>query len=235
MQNLQNPNHIAIIMDGNNRWAKEKNLPTKKGHQEGSKKIKQIIKYCIKLQIKYLTLYAFSTENWKRPKKEINDLFFLIKNYIDKDISDLDKYGVKIVICGDLSQIEKSLKEKIIKLTQKTQNNNKIIVNIAFNYGSRDEITKAVKNIAQKIKKEEIQIDDINEDLISQNLYQPNIPDPDLVIRTGGFLRMSNFLLWQSSYSELYFTDIFWPDFSEKHLDKAIENFNLRKRNYGNR
>jgi undecaprenyl diphosphate synthase len=229
------PTHIAIIMDGNNRWAKQRMLPAKLGHKSGSNSIKELIKAALELKIKYVTIYAFSTENWSRPKKEVEDLMLLLQNYLENDIEDIIKYGVKILSSGKLSELDPKIENKIKAIKERTKDNKNITLNVAFNYGSRAEITDAVKQITQNIIDQKINISDINEELISKNLYNPEIPDPDLIIRTGGCSRLSNFLLWQSSYSELYFTNTLWPDFKKKNLEKAIDEFNQRKRNYGAR
>lgn len=229
------PKHIAVIMDGNHRWATKRMLPVKLGHKAGAVAIKELIKSALEFQIQYITIYAFSTENWSRSKEEVTDLMKLLQNYLENDVADLIKYGVKILSSGDLSQLDPKVEQKIEIIKNKTKNNQHITLNVAFNYGSRAEITQAVKNIAKDIKDNKIKLSDINEDLISSNLYNPEIADPDLIIRTGGCNRLSNFLLWQSSYSELYFTDTLWPDFGKNDLKNAIKNFNKRKRNYGTR
>ena len=229
------PEHIAIIMDGNSRWAQRKMLPVKLGHRSGANAIKELIKSSLEFKIKYVTIYAFSTENWSRQKEEIGDLMIILQNYLENDVNDLIKYGIKIVTSGQISELDPKIQEKIENIKEKTKNNDNMVLNVAFNYGSRAEITNAVKNISQDIVDNKIDISDINENLISQNLYNPDIPDPDLIIRTGGYNRLSNFLLWQSSYSELYFTNILWPDFKKQNLQEAIEDFNQRKRNYGAR
>ncbi len=229
------PEHIAIIMDGNSRWAQRKMLPVKLGHRSGANAIKELIKSSLEFKIKYVTIYAFSTENWSRPKEEIGDLMIILQNYLENDVNDLIKYGIKIVTSGQISELDPKIQEKIENIKEKTKNNDNMVLNVAFNYGSRAEITNAVKNISQDIVDNKIDISDINENLISQNLYNPDIPDPDLIIRTGGYNRLSNFLLWQSTYSELYITNILWPDFKKQNLQEAIEDFNQRKRNYGAR
>lgn len=230
-----NPDHIAVIMDGNNRWAKKKILPTKLGHKAGASAIKELIKSALEFKIKYITIYAFSTENWSRPESEVDDLMHLLQEYLENDVHDLIKYGVKILVSGDLSNLEQKTQDKIKSIKQKTQNNQNITLNVAFNYGSRAEIVRSCQKIAQNVKDNKINISDINENLISQNLYNPELPDPDLIIRTGGYNRLSNFLLWQSSYSHLYFTDILWPDFNKKDLKSAINDFKQTQRNYGAR
>ncbi len=234
-QSLKVPTHIAVIMDGNARWAKNKGLPVAMGHKAGSKAIKTLVKSAIEFGVKYLTIYAFSTENWQRPKEEVGYLMFLLKEYLTKEVNDLIENGVKIVVSGNLENIEESLVKRIRSIEEQTKNNQAICLNVAFDYGSRQEIVDGLKKIVLAIEENKINLSEINEDLISKNLYQSQIPDPDLLIRTAGELRLSNFLLWQLAYSELYFTEKFWPDFSKEDLYEAIFNFNQRKRNYGKR
>jgi undecaprenyl diphosphate synthase len=222
-------------MDGNARWAKSKNLPLAMGHKAGSNAIKTLVKSAAEFGVKYLTIYAFSTENWQRPKEEVGNLMFLLKEYLSKEVDELIENGVKIVVSGSLENVEKSIVNKIKDIEEQTKNNQTICLNVAFDYGSRQEIVDAVKKIIVNIQDKKIIFEQINEALISQNLYQPQLPDPDLLIRTAGELRLSNFLLWQLAYSELYFSDKFWPDFSKEDLQKAILDFNQRKRNYGKR
>jgi len=229
------PTHIAVIMDGNARWAKSKGLPVSIGHKYGSQAIKILVQSAAEFGVKYLTIYAFSTENWQRPKEEVGYLMFLLKEYLAKEINELIKNDVKIVVSGSLENVEKSIVEQIRKIEEQTKDNKTICLNVAFGYGARQEIVDSFKKILVDIENKKITFNEICEDLISQNLYQPQIPDPDLLIRTAGELRLSNFLLWQLAYTELYFTDKFWPDFSKEDLFEAISNFNQRKRNYGKR
>jgi len=229
------PIHIAVIMDGNSRWAKNKNLPVAMGHKAGSLAIKTLVRAAAEFGVKYLTIYAFSTENWQRPKEEVGYLMFLLKEYLAKEINDLIKNDVRIIVSGNLENVDDSIVQRINEIAEQTKNNKTICLNVAFDYGSRKEIVDSVKKIASAIEQKKINLSDIDEDLISKNLYQPQVPDPDLLIRTSGDLRLSNFLLWQLAYSELYFTEKFWPDFSKEDLRKAILNFNHRKRNYGKR
>ncbi|MCE3255590.1 MAG: undecaprenyl diphosphate synthase [Rickettsiaceae bacterium] len=229
------PTHIAVIMDGNARWAKSKNLPTAAGHKAGSQAIKTLVKSAIEFGVKYLTIYAFSTENWQRPKDEVSYLMLLLKEYLTKEIDELVKNDVKIVVSGNLQNVEKSIVEKIKKIEEQTKDNKAICLNVAFDYGSRQEIVDGLKRIIVDIQKGKVSFDQIDQSLVSQNLYQPQIPDPDILIRTAGELRLSNFLLWQLAYTELYFTEKFWPDFSKQDLENAILDFNQRKRNYGKR
>ncbi len=230
---LNIPQHIAIIMDGNRRWAKEKGKETSEGHKAGADNLEKIAKDCNKLGVKILTVYAFSTENWKRSKDEVSALMVLLKNYLKKFSKNANKDNIKIRILGDIDKLEQSLKKSIDDAIERTKNNTGLIINIAFNYGGRAEITNAMKKIAVKLENREIKIEDINENLINQNLYTQNQPDPDLLIRPGGELRISNFLPWQLVYSEFYFTDKYWPDFSKEDLIEAIKVFNKRNRKFG--
>ena len=221
------PSHIAIIMDGNGRWGIKKYNDRNKGHYFGLKNINKVIECCIKLKIKYLTLYAFSTENWNRPKKEINYLFYLFKYFYKKNFNKLNKNDIKIKFIGDLTNIPKDLKTIIKKIQTKTKNNNTITVVFAFNYGAKSELINAFKSILKNKKKA------INEEIISNHLYTKNIPDPDILIRTGGNKRLSNFLLWQLSYAELFFVDENWPDFNFMDLKKIVSTFTSIKRKFG--
>ena len=234
MDNEMNvPQHIAIIMDGNRRWAREKGIETKEGHKAGAENLETIAKYCNRIGVKYLTVYAFSTENWKRSKEEVTALMLLLKSYLKKFSKDANKENIRIKILGNLDNLDNGLKKSIQDAVERTKNCTGLTLNIAFNYGGRDEIVNGIKKIAAKVVNNEISIDDINEDLVSANMYTGNQPDPDLLIRPGGELRTSNFLAWQLVYSEFYFTDKFWPDFREEDLLKAIETFNKRNRKFG--
>ena len=227
------PNHIAIILDGNRRWARNRSIPTLQGHTAGAKNLEKIAMYCDKIGVKYLTVYAFSTENWKREKEEVDYLMKLFSKYI-KDFDRKFKDGTaRIRLAGDIKRLPEDLQEKIIAIQEKTKNNTGITLNLCINYGGRDEIVNATKVLAEKVKNGELTVDDITEDMISQNLRTGDAPDPDLFIRPGGEIRLSGFLLWQSSYSELYFADPLWPDFNEEELEKAIDEFNKRKRRFG--
>ena len=223
------PSHIAIIMDGNGRWGLKKYKDRNKGHYYGLQNINKIIKNCIKINIKYLTLYTFSTENWNRPKKEIDYLFFLFKYFYKKNFNKLNKNNIQIKFIGDLKNIPKDLKVIIKKIQDKTKNNDAITVIFAFNYGAKSELVNAFKNIIKNKNK----VNKINEDLINKNLYTKNIPDPDILIRTGGEKRLSNFLLWQLSYAELFFINKNWPDFNFLDLKKIINTFRVTKRKFG--
>ncbi len=227
------PIHIAIIMDGNRRWAKERGLETKLGHKEGAENLKRIAKYANEIGIKYLTVYAFSTENWKRTKEEVGALMFLLNWYLDDLLNSSDLDNVKINVLGDITKLDSGTQKLVLKLENKTKDYTGLQLNVAFNYGGRDEITRAVKKIATAVKNNQISIEDINEDLISNNIYTAGMPDPDLLIRPGGEKRISNFLPWQLSYTEFIFTDKYWPDFSKDDLDEAIVEYERRNRKFG--
>lgn len=227
------PKHIAIIMDGNRRWAKERNLETRLGHKEGAETLKKIAKYANKIGIKYLTVYAFSTENWKRTKEEVGALMGLLQMYVNDFLNDKELENIKINILGDVSKLEPGLQKSIQKAIDRTKDYTGMTLNVAFNYGGRDEITKAVQKIATKVQNNEIAIQDIDEQYVSENLYTKGQLEPDLLIRTGGEQRVSNFLLWQLAYTEFLFVDKYWPDFSEVDLDEAIKVFETRNRKFG--
>jgi len=221
------PSHIAIIMDGNGRWGLKKYNDRNKGHYYGLQNINNVIQNCIKLNIKYLTLYTFSTENWNRPKKEIDYLFYLLKLFYKKKFNKINKNNIRIKFIGDLKNIPKDLKKIIKNIQEKTKKSTAITVIFAFNYGAKSELINAFKNIIKNKKKK------INEELVSNNLYTKNIPNPDILIRTGGEKRLSNFLLWQLSYAELFFINKYWPDFSFLDLKKIINAFSVIKRKFG--
>ncbi len=227
------PEHIAIIMDGNRRWARENNLEIKEGHKKGAENLERIAKYCNNIGIKYLTVYAFSTENWKRSKEEVGALMILLQNYLNDFSKRADTENIKIKVLGDISVLSKGMQNSINKAIERTKANTGLTLNIAFNYGGRAEITYAIKQIVQEIKNNNIEIEDINEELISNYLYTKGQPDPDLLIRTSGELRTSNFLPWQLAYTEFYFDNKYWPEFSEEDLLKAIKNYEVRNRKFG--
>ena len=229
------PRHIAIIMDGNARWAKAKNLPLSIGHKIGSENLQKVAEHCIALGVKYLTVYAFSSENWDRPVDEVNYLMKLLDEYLEKETKLLMEKDVQIVISGNLERLPESTKSKIADVENKTKNNSALVLNVAFSYGSRQEIVDAAKKIALATSQAKISVDEISEQLFAKHLYRSEIPDPDLLIRTAGDLRISNFLLWQVAYSEFYFTQTYWPDFSKEDLLQAINDFNKRERKYGKR
>lgn len=224
-----NLRHIAIIMDGNRRWAKEKFLPSAVGHQKGVESLKKTMRIFDEYGIKYLTVYAFSTENWKRKKEEVEFLMGLLAKTLSNELDEMHKENVKIKFLGDLEKLNSELIKIVRTAEEKTKNNTGVNLNIAFNYGARDEITNAVKAII----KSGINAEEITEETVSKYLYTRDIPDPDLLIRTGGEKRISNYLLWQLAYSELYVTDTFWPDFDRNELDKAIKEYEHRNRRFG--
>jgi undecaprenyl diphosphate synthase len=227
------PKHIAIIMDGNRRWARTKNKPVSFGHKEGAKTLEKIVRYANKIGLEYITVYAFSTENWKRAEDEVNALMLLLQNYLDDYSKRADTENIKVKILGDISALSTNMQKSIYNCMERTKDNTGVTFNIALNYGGRDELVKAVKNIATNIQEEKINIDDINEELISNSLYTKGQPDPDLLIRTSGEMRLSNFLPWQLVYSEFLFVDKNWPDFNEEDLDNAILEYQKRTRKFG--
>lgn len=233
MEKIETLEHIAIIMDGNRRWAKQRGLDPKVGHREGADNLERIAKFANEKGLKYLTVYAFSTENWKRAEDEVNALMLLMKTYLDRFFKRADKSNIRIKVLGDTSRLSPTLQKLIKQVIEKTENNTGLTLNIAFNYGGRDEITKAVKKIADKLEKNELQIDEITQDVISENLYTKGEPDPDLIIRTSGEMRISNFLLWQLAYSEFLFVDKHWPEFTGDDLMLAVEEYNKRTRKFG--
>lgn len=227
------PQHIAIIMDGNGRWANKKGLPRSAGHKEGAEAVKRIIANCLDINIPILTLFAFSTENWKRPKNEIIYLLKLFERVLSKEKANLIKKNIKINFIGRLNDLPNSLNKKMSELNESTKRNNKLILNIAINYGGRAEIVDAFKSIMLKIDEKKLNIEEINENTIRDNLYTHNLPDPDLLIRTASEMRISNFMIWQIAYTELWVTPVLWPDFDENNLIEAIINFQKRVRKYG--
>lgn len=227
------PAHIAIIMDGNGRWASKRGLPRNAGHREGANTLKRIVRICDELGVKYLTVYAFSTENWSRPKDEVDALMSLLLEFLKNADSELAGKNVRIKVIGESDGLSNEIKKEIARITANTMNNTGITLLIALNYGSRAEITNAAVKIAREVKRGTLKTEDINEKLFTRYLYTSDIPDPDLVIRPSGEHRISNFLLWQSSYSEFWYSDILWPDFSKKYLIEAITEFQRRNRRYG--
>ncbi|MCD6577232.1 MAG: isoprenyl transferase [Anaerolineaceae bacterium] len=225
------PTHIAIIMDGNGRWAKNKHLPRMAGHRAGTENLRNIIKACVEFKIKYLTVYAFSTENWKRSQDEINGLMQILADVLEKEMEELHRQGVCLRHIGRLEKLDPILQKKINSAIELTKDNNRLILNIAWNYGGRDEIIYAV----QRIIMEGIKADEINEEIFGKFLFTHQSPDPDLVIRTSGEMRTSNYLIWQSAYSEWYFTPTLWPDFGRDQLKEAIIDFGNRDRRFGGR
>ncbi len=228
-----NMQHIAIIMDGNRRWAKEKGLPSAVGHKKGVDALKRTVYACDDYGIKYLTVYAFSTENWNRKPEEVDFLMNLLGNTIKNELKELNDNGVVISFLGGLTKLNPKLQEILYHAIDTTKNNDGVHLQIAFNYGARDEIVSAVKNISTMVKSGEIDVSDITEDTISKSLYTKNIPDPDLLIRTGGEIRVSNYLLWQIAYSEILIIDEFWPEFDKNSLAQAVREFYNRNRRWG--
>lgn len=233
MEKENMPKHIAIIMDGNRRWAREKGLDIKLGHKEGAKTLEKIVRYANKIGLEHITVYAFSTENWKRTEEEVGALMLLLQNYLEDYSKRADTENIKVKVLGDICGLSEKMQKSINNCMERTMNNTGITFNIALNYGGRDEILKAVKKIAQDVKVNKIQIDEITEETISNSLYTQGQPDPDLLIRTSGEIRTSNFLPWQIVYSEFVFVEKNWPDFEEKDLDEAIEIYQKRNRKFG--
>jgi len=233
------PCHIAIVMDGNGRWAEKQNLPRLAGHNAGMKAMKEIIKRSSSLGVRYLTVYAFSTENWKRAPEEVSGIFKLLVFYVDNELKELHSNNVRVQILGDESRLPGQARKRVEAAVETTKENDGLIFNIALNYGSRAEITNAVKIIAGKINSGELSVDAIDEAAVADNLYTggnfAGIPDPDLIIRTGGEKRISNYLLWQSAYSEFVFTDVLWPDFTPDEYEKAMTEYQKRERRFGGR
>lgn len=227
------PKHIAIIMDGNRRWAKARGKAASFGHKEGAKTLEKIVRYANKISLEYITVYAFSTENWKRAEDEVKALMMLLQNYLDEYAKRADTENIKVKILGDITALSEGMQKSIKKCMERTKDNTGVTFNIALNYGGRDEIIKAIKQIATEVKEEKISIDEITEETISNHLYTKGEPDPDLLIRTSGELRLSNFLPWQLVYSEFLFIDKNWPDFEEEDLDNAIIEYQKRTRKFG--
>ncbi len=227
------PKHVAVIMDGNGRWAKKKGNKRIYGHKNGVKAVRETVEAAGEMGVKYLTLYAFSTENWKRPKTEVDALMSLFISAVKNETSNLMKNNVRLKAVGDMSLLPPKVLENLNVIIDKTSQNTGLTLVLALSYSARNEITYAVKKIAEKVMKSQLSINDIDEDTISKQLYTHDLPDPELLIRTGGEIRISNFLLWQLSYTELYFTEVLWPDFSKKDFFNAITNFRQRERRFG--
>jgi undecaprenyl diphosphate synthase len=226
---LQVPTHVAIIMDGNGRWALSRGLPRLAGHRAGTENLRRIIRACVEFGIKYLTIYAFSTENWGRPREEVDGLMHILEDVIDKELAELNNEGVQLRHIGHLERLDPKLQEKVLEAIDLTKNNNRLILNVAFNYGGRDEIICAI----QRIITDGVNPDAVDSDLVSKYLFTAGVPDPDLIIRTSGELRVSNFLIWQGAYSEWYVTSVYWPDFTKEEFRKALDTYALRDRRYG--
>jgi undecaprenyl diphosphate synthase len=223
------PRHIAIIMDGNGRWALSRGLPRLAGHRAGTENLRRLIEACVEFGIQYLTLYAFSTENWGRPVEEVRGLMRILEDVIDRELRELHQEGVQLRHIGRLDRIKPSLKRKVLDAIELTRNNQRLILNIAFNYGGRDEIVWAIR----KIIADGVSPDEVTSELVSQYLFTAGVPDPDLIIRTSGELRGSNFLIWQGAYAEWYFTPVYWPDFGKEELRAALDEYSQRERRYG--
>jgi len=227
------PKHLSIIMDGNGRWAKQKGLMRAMGHENGTKSVKTTIETCAKLGVEFLTLYAFSTENWNRPKLEVETLMKLLVNSLKKELQTLKDNNIKLHAIGNLEKLPKSAYTELLDVIEATKQNTRMTLTLALSYGSREEIVMAVKNISDKVKNNIISIDTIDDSIINEHLYTQNLPEVDLLIRTSGEHRISNFLLWQIAYAELYFTNVLWPDFKEQHLYEAIISYQKRERRFG--
>jgi undecaprenyl diphosphate synthase len=223
------PRHVAIIMDGNGRWALSRGLPRLAGHKAGTENLRRVIRATVEFGVKYLTIYAFSTENWGRPPEEVKGLMYILEDVIDRELAELSKEGVQLHHIGRLERLARSLQKKVLHAIELTKNNDRLILNVAFNYGGRDEIVNAIQNIM----KDGIPPEDVTDELVSRYLYTAGVPDPDLIIRTSGELRISNFLIWQAAYSEWYVTPTYWPDFDKDEYRRALETFAGRDRRYG--
>lgn len=230
---MNNPQHVAIIMDGNGRWAKKRGLPRIAGHRAGAKSVKEAIRGAKECGVKILTLYTFSTENWKRPKYEVGALFKLLEDYIEREAGDLVKNDIKLSVIGKLEGLPETAQKKLKDIIERTKDNKSLTLNLALNYGSRTEITDAVRKIISDCQSQRLRPEEIGENTISRYLYTADMPDPDLLIRTSGEMRLSNFLLWQLSYAELYVTKKLWPDFKRNDFKKAVREYQKRQRRYG--
>ena len=227
------PKHLAIIMDGNGRWAKKQGLLRTIGHENGTKSVRVTIESCIKLGIENLTLYAFSTENWNRPKLEVKTLMKILINSLQKELNTFQENNIKLNAIGNIELMPKSAQKELLEVMEKTKNNSRMTLTLALSYGSREEIVNAVKRISDKVKNNIISIDAIDDSIINEHLYTQNLPDVDLLIRTSGEHRISNFLLWQIAYAELFFSEVMWPDFREEHLYEALISYQKRERRFG--
>lgn len=228
------PEHIGIIMDGNGRWAKKRALPRKYGHREGAKAFRKIVEYCDKIGLHYLTVYAFSTENWKRPKDEVDSIMQLLEQYIDEAFDHKNESdGVRTKFIGDMSALSPVLQEKIKRIEALGEGKSGLLVNVALNYGGRHELVHSMRALAEMVREQKIAPEEIDEAMVSNHLYTAGQPDPDLIIRPSGEERLSNFLIWQAAYSEFVFMDVLWPDFKPEHLEEAIRIFNQRHRRFG--
>ena len=225
----QVPTHVAIIMDGNGRWALARGLPRLVGHRAGTENLRRIITACVEFGVKYLTIYAFSTENWGRPREEVEGLMNILEDVIDRELAELNKEGVQLRHIGRLERLDPKLQEKVMDAIELTKHNDRLVLNVAFNYGGRDEIVFAI----QKMINDGVKPAEVTSDLVSRYLFTAGVPDPDLIIRTSGELRVSNFLIWQGAYSEWYVTSVYWPDFNKEEFRKALDTFARRDRRFG--
>ena len=223
------PQHVAMIMDGNGRWALQRGLPRLAGHKAGTENLRRVIRSTVEFGVKYLTIYAFSTENWGRPPEEVQGLMLILQDVIDHELNELHKEGVQLRHIGRLEKLDPRIQKKVLKAIELTKNNDRLILNVAFNYGGRDEIVQAI----QRMMKDGVPPEKVTDELVSQYLYTAGVPDPDLIIRTSGELRVSNFLIWQAAYSEWYITPTYWPDFDKAEYYRALESFAHRDRRYG--
>lgn len=230
---MQIPNHLAIIMDGNGRWAEQRRLPRILGHRKGVETVQRVVDECLDLGIGFLTLYAFSSENWGRPRKEVDALMGLLGTFLEKELGQLQQRGIRLVAIGELDRLPSETHEILKKIIRLTENNTNMVLNLALSYGSRDELTRAMRQIGKDILDGKLQPGNLTEEDIDARLDTHDMPDPDLLIRTSGEMRVSNFLLWQIAYTELYFTEALWPDFSREELTRALQAYNSRQRRFG--
>jgi len=233
MEITKYPEHLAIIMDGNGRWAKKQGLLRALGHEKGAQSVRQVLEYCVEHHIPYLTLYAFSTENWNRPALEVKALMELLVKFLRKEADELDKNNVRLNMIGNLEKFPEKVKNTLVGVIDRLKHNTGTTLTLALSYGAREELLTTIKRIAQQVEQQQLKVDAINEDIIQQHLYTYDLPNVDLLIRTSGECRISNFLLWQIAYAELYFTDVLWPDFTPEQLHKALLNYQNRERRFG--
>ncbi len=227
------PKHIAIIMDGNGRWAKSRSLPRTMGHRAGIKAVRRVVESCVALKVQVLTLYAFSVENWRRPKREIDTLMRLLSEFLEKEIAEMNEHDIRFTAIGRLDELPDFVQKRLARTIEATSQNRGLVLNLALNYGGRSEIVDAVRKVAEAVREGKLSTEAITEETFCRFLYTDGLPDPDLLIRTSGEMRVSNFLLWQISYSEIFVTKKFWPDFEKKDLEEAIEEFRKRERRFG--
>ncbi len=230
---MQIPNHLAIIMDGNGRWAERRHLPRILGHRKGVEVVQSVVDECLVLGIRCLTLYAFSSENWGRPQDEVEALMSLLGSFLKKELRQLQKRGIRLMAIGELERLPDPISDVLREIMEETAGNDRMVLNLALSYGSRNELTRAVQQIGREVAAGKLQAADISEEMIANRLDTASLPDPDLLIRTSGEMRISNFMLWQAAYSELYFTDTLWPDFSREQLHLALQEYSLRQRRFG--